>query len=141
MMVVSGLPPNIDEVDAAFHCRDQDVFYSWGDRVFSSHGQVVPPALQAHEQVHCDRQLVHPGGVVGWWRAYIEDPDFRLKEEILAHRAEYRWWVVRPDVDRPVTGFRSARLYHLTHIAKRLASPLYLNMIGLSEAKRLIERK
>lgn len=140
-MVVSGLPPNIDEVDAVFHCRDLDVFYSWGDRVFSSHGQVVPPALLAHEQVHCDRQLVHSGGVVGWWRAYIADPAFRLDEEVLAHRAEYRWWAARPGADRPVIGFRSGRLYHLTHIAKRLSGPLYGNLITLSDAKQVIERK
>jgi hypothetical protein len=139
--VIAGLPPMIDEIDAAFHCRDQDVFYSWGDRIFSSHGQVVHPALQAHEQVHCERQLVHPGGVVGWWRVYIANPVFRLREEVLAHRAEYLWWADRPGADRPVTGFRSARLYHLTHVAKRLASPLYGNLITLSAAKQAIERK
>jgi len=139
MKILDAEPPNIDEIDAAFHVRGKAVIYAYGDCVYAPGGRGVSPSLQAHERIHCERQLVHPGGVIGWWRAYIADPKFRLDEEILAHRAEFKWWKKQPNTDRPVDGFRSARLYHLTHIASRLASSLYGNIIGAAEAKRLIE--
>lgn len=142
MMIVNAWPPNIDALRAAFPIGDrQDVIFAFGDRVYAPCAQVVHQALQAHERVHCERQLARAGGVDGWWRDYIADPAFRLAEEIPAHRAEYQWWAARPGADQPIDGFRSARLYHLNRIALRLSSDLYGRMINVAGAKRVIEGK
>ena len=140
MRIINDWPPNIVSLRAAFPLEGvQGLVFSYGDRVYAPTSQVIHQSIQAHERVHCDRQMVYPGGVAAWWLDYIADPAFRLAEEIPAHRAEYQWWVARPGSDKPVDGFRSARLYHLTHIARRLASPLYGSMLNLAAAKRAIE--
>lgn len=140
MRIVSAWPPNIEAIRAAFPIEgSDDVIFSYGELVYSPNSQTIHPALQAHERVHCTRQLSRLGGVEEWWRDYIADPAFRLAEEIPAHRAEYIWWAARPGADRPIDGFRSARLYHLNKIAVRLSSPLYGRLINLSAAKKAIE--
>lgn len=44
----------------------------------------------------------------------------------------------QPDIDKPRMGFRSARIFYLSRLAQRLASPLYGNMISVADAKRII---
>lgn len=142
MRVIDGWPPIIDEIRAAFPIADRsDIIFSWGESIYAPGGQQVSPAIMIHERVHCIRQISHVGGVTGWWRSYLADPKFRLDEEILAHRAEFRFWATKPNANKPVDGFRSARLYHLTQIAKRLASPLYGLSISMADAKKIIERE
>ena len=140
MRIINDWPPNIDAIRAAFPIEGrEDVIFSYGDRVYAPCSQVIHQALQAHERVHCERQLSRLGGVEDWGRDYIADPAFRLAEEIPAHLAEYIWWAGRPGADRPIDGFRSVRLFHLTKIAQRLASPLYGGLLSLSDAKKAIE--
>ena len=140
MRIIVDWPPNIDALREAFPIEDRtDVVFSYGDRVYSPGSPHISPSIQAHERMHCARQMICAGGVEAWWLAYIADPSFRLAEEIPAHRAEYQWWAARTGADKPVDGFRSARLYHLTHIARRLSSPMYGSMINLAAAKRALE--
>ena len=148
MRIVDAWPPNIEAIRAAFPIANRtDIVFAFADRVFAPGGQHLHPATQAHERVHCERQAGYLGEgaqgsldrVLKWWDAYILHPAFRLAEEIPAHRAEYLWWATRPGADKPIDGFRSARLYHLNAIAVRLASPLYGRMINLGAAKKAIE--
>ena len=77
-------------------------------------GGEIGPALEAHEQVHCDRQGRNPDG---WWNRYLSDIKFRLDEEVLAHKAEYETAI------RLVPN-RQSRRAHLKIIAKRLSGSL-----------------
>jgi hypothetical protein len=146
MRVVEALPPNIDQVDAAFGVRKildrHPVYFSWGDKVFSPKGGTIPPPIMAHEAVHGARQARLDQdldkAVRRWWDAYIADPAFRLDEEIPAHAAEYEWWRARAHTLRRIKGWRSPMDWHLQQIAARLSGPLYGRMISLSEAKRAI---
>ena len=61
-----------------------------------------------------------------WWQRYIEDRAFRCRQEIAAHQAEY------------VDLCRRGRDDCLIHVAKRLASPLYGNMMNVTEACKLL---
>lgn len=136
MKIVHARPPNFGAIAEAFQLRP-GVIFAFGTAIYNPDRIEIGPELMAHETAHAKRQ-VELGGPEGWWAAYIADPQFRLGEEIIAHRAEYRAHCRRPGIDRPCNGFRSMRLFHLNAIAQRLASPLYGGLISVAEAKRVI---
>lgn len=126
MRVLYLLPPNYRAINAAFDVRGRPVIFTYGDTIFNPAKIKVTPALQAHEAVHSHRQGDNPGE---WWERYIEDPEFRLNEEIPAHQAEYREFC-RHHAD-------TKRMLH--EIARRLSSSLYGKLIDFDEAVSVIE--
>jgi len=136
LKIVHALPPNFDAVVTAFPLvRDRAVFFTFGGTIYNPAGVPIPDAIMLHEAVHMDRQ---GDRVEAWWRRYLEDPEFRLAEEVPAHRAELDWWARQPGINQPVRGFRSLFEYHKFEVARRLSSPLYGRLISLSKAKRLL---
>lgn len=127
MKVVVARPPLFDLISVRFNVAGRAVFYAWGDTIYNPGGVTIPPELMAHEAVHGRRQ---GSDVEGWWRRYIDDPKFRLAEEIPAHVEEYRLICQ--------TGGRHERRAGLVNVARRLSSPLYGRLISLDEAKRVI---
>lgn len=130
MKIVHDKPPNWDELTAAFPvvASLRALYVAWGETVFSIDGSTPTPELMAHELVHCARQK---DDIAGWWRRYIDDPVFRLKEEVQAHKAEFAR-VSLGVKDRN----RRARLLHTT--AMRLAAPLYGGVISHMDALCLL---
>lgn len=137
MKVVRSLPPMFNEIAAAFPgARGDGVIFCWGNSIHAptlADGAVISPELVAHEQVHCDRQ---GADVAGWWARYIADERFRLLEEFPAHVAEFKalCGLYR---DRWVSA-RAMRRTFAARVARKLAAPLYGNMISVAEAKALI---
>ena len=114
-------PPNFDQIVAAFpDAVNPGVIFAYGDTIYNPSGQVIPPALMAHESVHCKRQLETVGRVLtgpeAWWSAYTNDVDFRYGEELLAHVAEFK---AQATVDR------NHRATLLMRTAQRLIAQLY----------------
>lgn len=129
--VVHDRPPLWDEIVAAFpQARNPGVIFSWGDRIFDPSGDHLPPDLLAHEAVHGERQGTNEQKIRDWWQRYIEDPSFRLAEEIPAHQAEFRWLIEH--------GNRSQRRKALRHVTERLAAPLYRYGITPAKARELL---
>jgi len=133
--IIRAFPPNYPVLKRAFNLdQAAGVIFSYGDRIFIPNQRTpLPPQLVAHEAVHGERQLSHPDGVDGWWQWYVERAQFRLDEEVLAHRAEYAWHRLNEG--------RGGRERALTHIALRLSGPLYNRMIDFAKAKELIEER
>lgn len=127
MQIVVARPPMFDEINAKFHVVGKPVFFCWGPAIYNPSGVKISAALVAHEGVHCRRQ---GADIEGWWRRYIDDPAFRLAEEIPAHIEEYRVMCEQ--------GGRHERRAGLSNIARRLASPLYGNLITFAAAKKAI---
>jgi len=127
MRIAIDFPPNIDAIKAVFPIRGRGVIFCYGDTIFNPDSVVVPPRLVAHETVH---SMSQGGDPAGWWEKYLTDEEFRLAEEILAHRAEYR--CALHDANR------NQRRQALKLIATRLSGPLYGRMLSLDEAKRVI---
>lgn len=112
---IKGHPPNIDAIVEVFPLAAKPgVIFAYGDRIYVPSGNILPPELVAHETVHCRRQQQR--GVEIWWHAYLLDPIFRYKEELLAHAAELQCLIAQDP---------SGKRRHLLHIAKKLAAPLY----------------
>lgn len=129
MRIVVDHPPIWDEAAERFGLRpDAQVIFSWGDLIYNPNSIVVTPSLLAHEEVHGARQGTD---VVGWWRRYLDEAEFRLAEEVPAHQVEYR---VAMEHARNRHERRSLR----RAIAARLASPLYGHLVTRAMANRLI---
>ena len=129
MIIVRGTPPNFKDIVAVFPAAAREgVVFTWGDMVFVNGDPEIPPQLKAHESVH-QQQQARCRGPEHWWGMYLKDSTFRLEQELVAHRAEYRTLKVLN---------RAAAARSLNFIAERLASPLYGSMIPAKEARRLI---
>ena len=128
MKIINEPPPNIEILKKVFPIRS-GVLFSWGDRIYNPDGIDIPEELIVHEEIHGARQI---NDIEGWWEKYIEDPAFRLQEEIPAHQAEY--------LHLYKTANRQTRRRALVQIANRLSSPLYGKMLKPAEAKRIIKK-
>lgn len=132
MRVIVAYPPMFEEIAAAFPtARKPGVIFSWGETLYNPSGRDIKPQLMAHEAVHSQRQGTTDASIREWWKAYINDPAFRLEEELLAHRAEFR-------AMRASTKDRNARERELDEIARRLASPLYGALLSYRQARHFV---
>lgn len=128
MKQVTGYPPNFSLIREAFpRSINPGVIFSYGDTIYVPSGNKVPPDLIAHEEVHGKRQVNM--GINEWWNSYIYNIKFRYHEELLAHRAEYKYFV-----DRGLN--RAQRRSALVRIARRLSSALYGFTISFEQAKK-----
>lgn len=146
MKVIRAYPPNFSQIAAAFPVKGvPGIIYAYGDRIYApgSKGDLSSWIL-AHEEVHGRQQ--NPKGpyhadmcgnceVRKWWTNYIVSPQFRLEQEIPAHRAEWEAYTAMPWAK----GGQAAGHY-LINIAERLSGSLYGNLISKERAIEEITR-
>lgn len=128
MQIVIAQPPLIDKIRAVFPVdKFEGVIYSWGDRIYNPSGVHISKELMSHEKIHGERQGVEEFGILAWWSRYLADPDFRLREELPAHKAEYlEFCKTHSD--------RNKRAVFLRYTAERLSSPLYGGLLSIKQA-------
>lgn len=127
--VIKDRPPNFAQIAFNFpEAHRPGVIFAYAPYIYAPSGN-VPPELVAHEQVHIDRQ--NQIGVEEWWNRYLADAEFRFKEEVLAHRAEYQYLCQH--------GSRQLRRRAAKELANRLCSPLYGKMCTKAQAVEIIE--
>ena len=129
MEIVSDFPPIYDEITSMFTIAKRGVIFAWGDKIYNPDNVYIPPQLIAHERVHGRRQ---GSDIHGWWRRYLDEKEFRLNEEILAHIAEMKY-LLGPNPNRQM------RRQNLRLIAKRLSNPLYRYHISRAQAQVLLK--
>jgi hypothetical protein len=127
--IVEGRPPNYAELVEAFNPDARTVF-AWDGTIYVPEGCAdrLPPDLVAHERVHFDQQQA-VGGPETWWRLYIDDPTFRLEQEVEAYRAQWRALKARPKRER------FTRLYVMVC---DLGGPMYGDLVTQAQARQLI---
>jgi hypothetical protein len=131
METVFDFPPIYDEIKAVFPMASRGVIFAWGDKIYNPGRVHIPLQLIAHERVHGRRQ---GSDVQGWWIRYLNEKEFRLNEEILAHMAEMEC-LLGPNPNRQM------RRQTLRSISKRLSNPLYRYGISRVQAQVLLKRK
>lgn len=132
MKVFIAYPPMFEQIAEVFPmARKPGVIFSWGDRLYNPSGRDIQPQLMAHESVHSQRQGATDQSIREWWTCYLGDPAFRLEEELLAHRAEFR-------ALKSWTKDRNALARSLHEIAARLSSPLYGALLSYPQARRFV---
>lgn len=125
--VLKGFPPNFRDIVNQFpQARARGVIFSYGETVYVNGDTTLPLELRAHEAKHGERQLAI--GVAEWWEKYLSDPQFRLEEELIAHKAE---------VAAHCGGNRAKRGL-IKACAKRLSGPLYGSMMSEATALQLL---
>jgi len=118
--------PFYEECKAKFGVDiDKGVVFTYGDTIHARCD--IPPDLYEHEYVHSIQQ--EKMGKDLWWKVYLEDENFRLKQELEAYRAQYKY--AKGDNREYNFGF-------LDKIAKDLSGKTYGNIISYKEACRLI---
>ena len=128
MKIIKDYPPLFDLIDRAFNVKGKPIIYAWGDVIYNPMGASIDEHLQTHEGAHGRRQGVDP---TDWWLQYIEDEQFRLEEEVIAHAAELGSRF--SDAEN-----RHARRAALKLVARRLASPIYGKLITPAKARVLL---
>lgn len=136
MNVRNEKPPMWHAIDNAFNIGDRPIIFAWGTTIYNPNNGKVTRELMEHEEVHGARQLSYgsdtPGErIVKWWERYIADPEFRLAEEIPAHRIEYQAFCRRH-------GDRNARAKYLAMLAGRMSGQLYGGVITAIQARERI---
>ena len=126
--IESGWPPNIESIRAVLPVSENNIF-AYGGVIYNPGGRELPPWLIEHEQVHFRQQGWRPAR---WWKKFLKDPVFRLKQELEAHRAEYQCYCF-------LVLDRNSRAMALSQISRRLAAPMYGGIISIGEARRLIQ--
>lgn len=132
MKILRVYPPNyLDIIKALPWVKGKNgIVYAWGDILYNPSMAHITPWLEAHEGVHGERQGAE---ILQWWDRYLTDPQWRLEEEIPAHRAEWKRY-------RKVTGSQAMKTRYLRKIADRLSGPLYGNLIDLPGAIKEINQ-
>lgn len=142
--IIIDKPPIFDQIVAVFpEAAQPGILFSWGDKVYNPSGFPIPPQLVAHEAAHGDQQslfsvdgdteFAQEESIRLWWKKYLADPAFRLDEEIIGHRAEYKSYC-------GLVKDREQRARYLHRMALRLAGPLYKGGITYMEARRAISK-
>ena len=107
------------------------VVFAYGDTIHCAPSTTVPADVEAHEKTHFKQQAAHPGGAKGWWDQYLEDPAFRLSQEIEAYRAQYQW------LERNMKN-RNERFRIFMHMVGDLSGPIYGKLMTQQEAMKAI---
>ena len=123
MNVIKGFPPNYDKIKLKFPVTEGTV-YTYGSDLFAPYfAYTIPDDLMIHEETHSQQQFTDPEG---WWDRYIADPDFRLRQELHAYRAQYQFFSKHHS--------RNDSYKLLTFIAHDLSGELYGNIIDYDGA-------
>lgn len=131
MKVINGYPPNRRQIFKAFpEARKYGVMFCYGDTIYAPGRSVVPAHHHAHEWVHSIQQA-ELGSPDAWWDKYIESVEFRLAQEIPAHRAEYYFLAGG--------GSRQVKRKFLREIARKMSLSLYGFDITKKQAMELLK--
>lgn len=104
MTILQSYPPNYERIRSCLSVRRNCVF-AYGNVLYNPSGLLIPSHLMVHEETHRDQQ---GPGVEEWWERYLQDPAFRLQQEIEAYRAQYRFVLrteARPERRRLLAAF------------------------------------
>lgn len=128
-MIKVERPPNFARIHAAFPDADRKgVLFAYGEDIYNPSGVPIPHWLLAHEYQHCKRQWQQDPEA--WWEKYIDDHEFRYREELIAHAAEYV-----EQASQTKDRNERARLEQRT--AARLVAPIYNYVPARSLAQAL----
>jgi len=125
-----AFPPNYEEICKhipTVRARGAAVVFTYGRTIHSPMSDKLRDDLMAHEMVHVVRQ----SNPEEWWSQYLTDPVFRLKEELLAYKAQYKYALEHYG--------KAMRKTILNSIATDLSGPLYGKLVTKREATRLIK--
>lgn len=133
MKISNEKPPIYDEANALFRLDELKLgtIFTYGDTLYNPSNMPISEDLVEHEMTHAHQQQ-HDETVAGlWWKRYIDDPQFRLDQEVEAYAQQYKF-LCKTQKDRN----KRARMLH--QIATMLSGPMYGNIVTHTEAMRRV---
>lgn len=103
-----------------------------GDTMHKGFRGDMEPDLLEHEKVHVKQQAQYDGSWQDWWDQYLEDPEFRIKQEVEAYRRQYEYL-------QEHMNDRNKRFSILVQLAQALSGPMYGEVIGMQDAMNAIK--
>lgn len=128
MRIVAQYPPNYAAIIKAIPAvaKKPGIIFTYGNTIYCPAGNTaLPTHLIAHEQIHANEQARM--GIEAWWDQYLADRSFRLNQEVLAYRKQYR-----------SCHNRTERKQVLQHITRDLAGEMYGRVVDKQTARELI---
>jgi len=124
MKIIKNFPPNYKEIEKVFG-EDKRCVYCYEDTIYNLHDIQLEVHHIAHEQIHSEQQKEL--GADYWWMRYLEDREFRLKQELEAYGGQLKF------VKNKVKDAIFKRF--LDDIAGALASETYGNLLTKPQAE------
>lgn len=122
MKIIKSWPPNIEEIrQAGLEVNEESVF-CYGNDIYCLNGKEPRADILFHENIHIKQQKGNPEV---WWTAYLQDRDFRFREELEAYTGQYLF-IKRNLKNKAVKEY-------LDIISEALASPQY--KLGLTKSQ------
>ena len=143
MKILNTFPPNYDLIQIALDPEPHAIF-CYGDTIYNPSGREITPDVEFHEEIHMRQQ---GNDINGWYTQYLQDPQFRLEQELEAYGEQYKYAKERIDaMDELATeqgkklqvGKNKLLTWGLESMALALAGVSYGNLISFGEAKSKI---
>ncbi len=111
---------------------DDGILITMGDTIHCKDRRLIRDDLLVHEKCH-EIQQKNEGGPAVWWKRWLDEPDFRLKQESEAYLCQARW--LKEHVKD-----RNVRARFLFSMSRDLSSSLYGNLISQSDAYKMLTK-
>lgn len=135
MQIQNIPPPNFQKILKKFSVESQPIVFTFGDVIYNPSKGMIPPHVLVHEQVHVKQQKLTASGQPTtpdeWWDKYLDDPVFRLAQELDAYRTQYKYIC-------DVVSDRNTRARILTKLASDLSGDMYGRILTHAEAMKKI---
>lgn len=148
IQIVHAFPPNFEMIKACLPYASEEHVFCYGDTIYVPDGHELRPDVIFHESLHTMQQGKDPEA---WWNRYLIDPAFRLDQEMKCYCDQYKWLFTKrvkykvidavgaeSIEERPLS--RSFLRWARESMATALAGPEYGNLIGYTEAERIIRK-
>ncbi len=129
MKILETYPPNYDKIKLYFSSLEEGKpIFAYKDTIFNPFKVTLTKDLEIHEEVHSIRQGNEPEV---WWTKYLENPSFRLEEEIMAYGTQLKF-INSLNLPSKIREWKEEKM------AEALSSKLYGDIISYGEAKSKI---
>lgn len=125
MKIVHKYPPHWEQYKETFNLKGKRPLFPYGDTIYApfTKREEIQQHIIVHEEVHQKQQGKDPDK---WVEQYLQDPHFRLEQEITAYKAQYTFakTELKPQYHKEF----------LKLLAIDLSSEMYGNLLTLEEA-------
>lgn len=143
MKTVIGLPPNYELIRIALNPSKHAIF-CYGDTIYNPSNRTITPDIEHHEYIHSKQQGDNPDL---WYARYLQDPQFRLEQEIEAYGEQYV--LAKENIEKAdeearketkvlAAGKTQLLRWALESMARALSGADYGNLISYGEAQSKI---
>lgn len=131
MKIINEYPPIYQALLELGMSPSPTVIFAYDNAIYNPSGRHVYDHEEAHEATHFKQQGDDPDY---WWDRYMQDPYFRIEQEVEAYANQYDFLCTR-------IKDRNQRFKVLYDLARILSGPTYGNVISHQSALSLIKNK